>query len=72
MAVLSEQLEHLRTEKHKAEVEHVRKEHARDLEVEAMSKGTDNIGVIYWILNLPQHEIWYKKISWSRFQIKLS
>ena len=47
MTVLSEQLEHLRTEKHKAEVEHVRKEHARDLEVEAMSKGTDNIGVIY-------------------------
>ena len=39
MAVLSEQLEQLRTEKHKAEVEHVRKEHTRDLEVEAMSKG---------------------------------
>ena len=38
MAVLSEQLEHLRTEKHKAEVEHVRKEHERDMEVEGLSK----------------------------------
>ena len=38
MAVLSEQLELLRTEKHKADVEHVRKEHAHNLEVEAMSK----------------------------------
>ena len=38
MTVLSEQLELLRTEKHKADVEHVRKEHARNLEVEAMSK----------------------------------
>ena len=65
MAVLSEQLEHLRTEKHKAEVEHVRKEHARDLEVEAMSKGIDNIGVIYWILisiSPNTRETYYKKI----------
>ena len=38
MAVLSEQLELLRTEKHKADVEHVRKEHALNLKVEAMSK----------------------------------
>ena len=38
MAVLSEQLEQLRTEKHKAEVEHVRKEHERDMEVEGLSK----------------------------------
>ena len=35
MAVLSEQLELLRTEKHKADVEHVRKEHALNLKVEA-------------------------------------
>ena len=63
MAVLSEQLEHLRTEKHKAEVEHVRKEHARDLEVEAMSKGIDNIaGVFYWILSPPPFNMYFIKI----------
>ena len=38
MTVLSDQLEQLRTDKHKAEVEHVRKERERDLEVEALSK----------------------------------
>ena len=38
MAVLSEELEQLRFEKRESEVEHIRKEHERNLEVEALTK----------------------------------
>lgn len=38
MTVLSNELEQLRFEKHETEVEHIRKEHERDLQTEALTK----------------------------------
>ena len=38
MDIISDQLEHLRFEKHETEVEHIRKEHERDVQVEALTK----------------------------------